>query len=136
MIGPTIGRLDVELTELARAEVLIVVGTIADANVVELGTDRDDTLELETGAGVGVTTGADVGEVAGVEAGFAGAAVFWKQAHALDKREAGSPARLLGTFSLGAVRNFGQKAAASLEKRSRVRRALSSKQVNEVWRCT
>lgn len=114
IVRPTAEELDVELgwsTGLAVLEGLI---------------DGEDILTVEAVVGFGATTGAEVGDVTGVEAGFAGAAVFWKQVHALDNLETGTPARLLGIFSLGARRNFGQKAAASLEKRSKARRLLSS----------
>lgn len=51
-----------------------------------------------TGAVVvaGTTTGAEVGVVAGVEAGFAAAAVFAKQAQALDILAASMLARFWG----------------------------------------
>lgn len=103
-----------------------LVGTTAGIDVAEVAIDCEEALTVEVVVGVGAMTGAEVGDVAGVETGFAGAAVFWKQAQALDSREVGTPIKLLGIFSLGVVRNLGQNAAASVEKRSKVRSELSS----------
>lgn len=112
------------------------------SKVIGFGTDVTTGAELDNGVvltlerdvGVGATTEADLGVVVALETGFTGAAVFWKQVQPLDSLETGTPARLRGTGSLGVLRNFGQKMAASLEKRSNARRVLSSKQVKR--RCT
>lgn len=102
------------------------VGPAAGTDVAGVANDCEEALTAEVVVGVGAMTGAEVGDIAGVETGFAGAAVFWKQAQALDSLEAATPTKLLGIFSLGDVRNLGQNAAASVEKRSRVRSELSS----------
>lgn len=82
--------------------------------LVDAGVDEGVVLTVERDVGVGETTGVVVGVFVGLDTGFAGAAVFWKHVQALDKRVAGTPARFLGTGSLGALRYLGQKAAASL----------------------
>lgn len=103
---------------------LIEVGAKADS--VDTKLDSGVDLMVEKDIGVEETTGAEVGVLVGLETGFTGAAVFSKQVQALDKREAGATARLLGTCWFGALRYLGQKAAASLAKRSKRRRVLSS----------
>lgn len=99
---------------------------VATEEATEGGMDTGVVLTVKRDVGVGGTAGAVVGAVVGLETGLTGAAVFWKQEQALDKREVGTPAKLLGTCWFGALRNLGQKTAASLEKRSKARRVLSS----------
>ena len=110
-VGPIANELDVE-----RGVFDVLEGTV----------DCEEALTVDAVVGLGAMTGAEVGDIAGVEAGLAGAAVFWKQAHALDRREVDTPAKLLGIASAGFLRYLGQKTAASLEKRSKARRLLSS----------
>ena len=94
---------------------LIVAGLVwtvgfDDVDVVGTTTGFDVVVDLTLTLDVDVI---DFG-VVGVEAGPAGAAVFSKQVQALDKREAGHPAKLLGTGWLGDLRKLGQKETASL----------------------
>lgn len=129
-VGTPVGTFEVEL------EVEVGLIEVADIEGRVIGIDTDGLIDSELGkgvvltvendVGVGGTTGRDVGIVAGLETGFTGAAVFSKQVQALDKRDAGTPARFFGTCSVGVLRYIGQNAAASLAKRSKARRLLSS----------
>ena len=63
---------------------------------VETGSADAETDGIAALVVVGTTIGADVGAVGGVGTGFAGAAVFMKQVHALDNLDTGMAPRLPG----------------------------------------
>lgn len=105
-----------------------LVGPVEDelrVNTVGVELGKGVVLTVETDVVVGETVTV-VGDFVGLDTGFTGAAVFRKHAQPLDKRVEGTPARFFGAGSLDAVRYLGQKAAASLEKRSMARSVLSS----------
>ena len=129
-VGPpvltTVGIEEVdEVTEEVLLEavdlVLRVTGTVVDVDL-DVGVVLKLVLELT------LVIDCVLVEVEASEVGTSVPAVFSKHLQALLTRSALMSAKSLGRAMVGEARYFGQNAAASEEKRSKARRALSSKQ--------